>query len=93
MKNIPKVKLGIIAVSRDCFPIELSQKRRSKVVEECKSKNISITELQTTIENENDVIKALDEIKDNKINALVIYLGISALKDQQQSLHKNLPAW
>ena len=29
LENIPEVKLGIIAVSRDCFPIQLSQKRRS----------------------------------------------------------------
>ena len=28
MNNLPVVKLGIVAVSRDCFPIELSQKRR-----------------------------------------------------------------
>ena len=26
--NIPVVKLGIIAVSRDCFPISLSTQRR-----------------------------------------------------------------
>ena len=25
MNNIPVVKLGIIAVSRDCFPIQLSE--------------------------------------------------------------------
>ena len=29
MNNIPEVKLGIIAVSRDCFPIQLSEKRRA----------------------------------------------------------------
>ena len=28
MNNIPVVKLGMIAVSRDCFPIQLSEKRR-----------------------------------------------------------------
>ena len=28
MKNIPEVKLGIIAVSRDCFPMTLSASRR-----------------------------------------------------------------
>ena len=32
MKNIPEVKLGIIAVSRDCFPVELSQRRRAAIV-------------------------------------------------------------
>ena len=29
--NIPEVKLGIVAVSRDCFPITLSEKRRKAV--------------------------------------------------------------
>ena len=75
MKNIPQIKLGIVAVSRDCFPIELSQNRRKKVVEECKWKNIQIVEMETIIENDKDVLNALTELKKNKINALVIYLG------------------
>ena len=75
MKNIPQVKPGIIAVSRDCFPIELSQKRRRNVVEACGKKKLPIVELKTTVENENDVAKALEEIKQSKINALVIFLG------------------
>ena len=29
--NIPEVKLGIVAVSRDCFPIALSEKRRAAI--------------------------------------------------------------
>ena len=33
MKNIPEVKLGIIAVSRDCFVISLSERRRKAVVD------------------------------------------------------------
>jgi len=32
MQNIPSVKIGIVAVSRDCFPITLSEKRRRAVV-------------------------------------------------------------
>ena len=35
MQNIPQVKLGIVAVSRDCFPIELSQKRRGAILTAC----------------------------------------------------------
>ena len=27
MNNIPQIKVGIVAVSRDCFPIELSIKK------------------------------------------------------------------
>ena len=34
--NIPQVKLGIIAVSRDCFPIALSTQRRENIVKEYK---------------------------------------------------------
>ncbi|MGB9811978.1 MAG: fucose isomerase, partial [Dictyoglomus turgidum] len=75
MKNVPDIKLGIIAVSRDCFPIELSRNRKNKVVEECTKKNIPIINLETIIENESDVLKALKEIKEKGVNALVIYLG------------------
>ena len=32
MNNIPKVKIGIVAVSRDCFPESLSTGRRQEVV-------------------------------------------------------------
>lgn len=28
MKNIPKINPGIVAVSRDCFPVELSKKEK-----------------------------------------------------------------
>jgi L-fucose isomerase-like protein len=75
MKNIPTVTMALLAVSRDCFPLELSRKRRVKVVEECKAKNIPVVELQTIVENESDVLKALEEIRDKKVNALVLYLG------------------
>ena len=33
MKNLPKVKIGIVAVSRDCFPESLSVNRRKALVE------------------------------------------------------------
>ena len=35
LTNIPEVKLGIIAVSRDCFIIDLSERRRSAIVAAC----------------------------------------------------------
>ncbi|MCP4728175.1 MAG: fucose isomerase [bacterium] len=75
MENIPDIKIGIVAVSRDCFPIELSGERRKKVVESCKKNNIRVTEIQTIIENEGNIENALDEIRENNVNALVVYLG------------------
>lgn len=38
-------------------------------------KGIDIFEAKTTVENENDVLKALDELKSAGVNALVVYLG------------------
>lgn len=75
MKNIPEVKLGIVAVSRDCFPVSLSVNRRKAIVEACHKSHIGIVEIETAVENENDVLKALDEIKKSGINALCVYLG------------------
>ncbi len=75
IKNIPVVKLGIVAVSRDCFPIDLSQNRRSAVVKEFEALGGSIFEAQTTIQYESEVPAALDELKAAGCNALVVFLG------------------
>jgi L-fucose isomerase-like protein len=75
MINIPEVKLGIVAVSRDCFPIELSKNRREAVIKVCSKKGISIKEIKTVVENERDVLKVLKDLKEVEVNALVIYLG------------------
>lgn len=72
MKNIPEVKLGIVAVSRDCFPMELSEKRRKAVVDVYDGE---IYECKVTVENEIHMIEALKEIKNEGVNALVVYLG------------------
>ena len=57
MKNIPVVKLGIVAVSRDCFPMELSASRRSAVVNAYEEAGGEIFECPTTVENEKDLLK------------------------------------
>lgn len=75
MDNIPAIKLGLVAVSRDCFPIELSRRRRQHVVAACKELKVPVTEIETIIENERDVLKALDEIRQKGVNALTLYLG------------------
>lgn len=72
---MPTVKPGIVAVSRDCFPKSLSASRRSNVVKACKEKNIDIYECPVTVENENDMLCALDDLKKAGVNALVVYLG------------------
>jgi L-fucose isomerase-like protein len=75
MGNIPEVKLGVIAVSRDCFVLSLSENRRSALVKACGARGISLFEAKTTVENERDVLKALDEVNKAGCNALVVFLG------------------
>lgn len=75
MINVPKIKTGLVAVSRDCFPSELSKKRRRNAMAACRAANINVTEILTLIENERDVTAALQEIFKKDIDALVIYLG------------------
>ena len=71
MTNIPGIKLGIISVSRDCFVIKLSESRRSAIVAAYKD----IYECKVTVENETDMLKAVEDVKAAGVNALVVFLG------------------
>ena len=72
MKNIPEVKLGIIAVSRDCFIISLSESRRAAIKAAYKG---DLYECPVTVENEKDMLKAVADVKAAGCNALVVFLG------------------
>ncbi|MCI5878030.1 MAG: L-fucose/L-arabinose isomerase family protein [Lachnospiraceae bacterium] len=75
MNNMPKAKIGIVAVSRDCFPMSLSENRRKAVVKSYQEKYGEIYECSVCVENELDMRKALAEVKEAGVNALVVYLG------------------
>lgn len=72
MKNIPDVKLGLIAVSRDCFPIALSESRRAAIR---KLYGEGLYECRVTVENEKDMLRAVEDVKAAECNALVVFLG------------------
>ena len=77
MSNIPVVKAGIVAVSRDCFPESLSVNRRKALVEAYKKYDAAdIYECPVCIvESEIHMVQALEDIKKEGCNALVVYLG------------------
>lgn len=78
MINIPEIKVGIVAVSRDCFPESLSVRRRSALVEAYRKKYDAddVYECPVTIvESEIHMLQALDDIRKNGCNALCVYLG------------------
>ena len=70
--NIPEVKLGIIAVSRDCFPIALSTRRRQNIAA---AYGEGLYECPVTVENEGDALTALADVEGAGCNALVVFLG------------------
>lgn len=70
--NIPEVKIGLIAVSRDCFPIALSQSRRAAIA---KGYGQDLYECKITVENEKDALAAVEDVKKAGCNALVVFLG------------------
>lgn len=78
MNNIPEVKIGIVAVSRDCFPESLSVNRRKALVEAYTKKydpqNIYECPI-CIVESEIHMVQALEDVKAAGCNALVVYLG------------------
>ena len=75
MQNIPEIKLGIIAVSRDCFIRTLSERRRRAIVEACSKCGIPLNEIKITVENEKDALRAVEEARQSGCNSLVVFLG------------------
>ncbi len=78
MKNIPTAKIGIVAVSRDCFPESLAVNRRKALVEAYK-KNYDAADIYECpiciVESEIHMVQALEDVNKNGCNAIVVYLG------------------
>lgn len=78
MNNVPKIKIGIVAVSRDCFPESLAVNRRKALVKAYKEKYSAddIYECPVCIvESEIHMVQALEDIQKAGCNALCVYLG------------------
>ena len=78
MNNMPKTKIGIVAVSRDCFPESLSVTRREALIKAYKETYDpeDIYECPVCIvESESHMVQALEDIKKAGCDALVVYLG------------------
>ncbi len=88
-QNIPEVKLGLVAVSRDCFPIALSEKRRAAIAAACGQKHLALYEAKTTVENEADMLKAVAELKENGCNAACVFLGNFGPETPETLIAKN----
>ena len=78
MQIIPNVKIGVVTVSRNCFPESLSVNRRKALMEAYTKKygTEHIYECPVCIvESEIHMVQALEDIKKVGCNALCVYLG------------------
>lgn len=78
MKNVPELKIGIVAVSRNCFPEELAVNRRTALVQKYTEKYgaDNIYECPVCIvESELHMKRALKNIEKEECNALCVFLG------------------
>ena len=76
MINQPTVKLGIVGVSRDCFPASLTKARLAALMTAVKNAKLpEVYDCPVVIENEKDTLAALDWAKNNGINAVCMFLG------------------
>lgn len=73
--NVPQIALGVVGVSRDCFPVSLTRRRLDALSKALGKIGLKAHICSVIIENENDVLKAEEELKLNGCNACVVYLG------------------
>ena len=72
MHNCPDVKPGVIAVSRSCFPKALCERRRSALKA---AYGPGLYECPITVETEEDAQRAVADVLDAGVNALLVFLG------------------
>ena len=78
MNNVPEIKIGLVTVSRDCFPASLSETRRDALAKAYAAK-YNMDELYvcpiTIIESEIDMMNALADVRAAGCNAIAVFLG------------------
>ncbi|GAB4348685.1 MAG: fucose isomerase [Candidatus Abyssubacteria bacterium] len=75
LSNIPVVSLGVVGVSRDCFPISLTERRLTALMDQLSKAGIKAHRCSVIIESEVHAASACKELQAAGCNAAVVYLG------------------
>lgn len=73
--NIPSVRMGLVGVSRDCFPKELTRRRMEQLAAEGRKLDLDVIPCSIIIENEQHAMAAVAELRAIGVNAVTVYLG------------------
>jgi L-fucose isomerase-like protein len=75
LSNTPDVKIGVVGVSRDCFPVALTRRRLETLRGALQHGKIPAEVCPVVIETETDAQAALAWCNEHGVNAAVVYLG------------------
>lgn len=75
LTNMPEIRIGVVGVSRDCFPASLTKKRLDALMAELKKLKVNAVASSVVVENEAQALAACDELVAAGCNAAVAYLG------------------
>jgi len=75
LQNTPEVRLGVVGVSRDCFPIELTRSRLKALTAALRKAGVQAVASGAIIENEMDMLEVEADFAAKDVNAAVVYLG------------------
>ena len=89
MNNIPQVKLGIVACIPRLLPIQLSRTAGPPLWLPAPAKGLEVYEAQTTVENEKDMLAAVEEVTKAGCNALTVFLGNFGPETPETLIAKN----
>ncbi len=73
--NTPEVRIGIVGVSRDCFPRSLTEKRLDRLMAALEKRSVPAERCSVIVESDTDAVAAVKELADRNCSAAVIYLG------------------
>ena len=93
MINMPEVKIGIVAVSRDCFPESLSVNRRKALTEAYKKKYDASNLYECPIcivESELHMVQALEDVKTEIVSIASLMAGKAVAASMDVKLQDSL---
>lgn len=90
-ENIPQIRLGVVAVSRNNFADELSIKSRGQVLAALEKSGIEAAQCETLVVTEEDAVKALKEAETLGCNVLAVILGNFGPETPETLLAKRFP--
>lgn len=89
--NLPQIKLGLAAASRNNFSRELASEALNSVSQVCRKSGLSFAVTEVLVETEEDALMAAGELREAGANALAVLLGNFGPEAPEVIIAQNFP--